>query len=265
MTEDAMLQQAIIDAERAAELSSATIREMQGSAEEVQVLDLLNRIWGRGQDNSVLPKDFLRVLGKTGNYISGAFVNGELVGASLGLHSSPERLTLHSHISGVQPQLIGNSIGYALKLHQRAWALGRGIERIEWTFDPLISRNANFNIQKLGAVPVEYLENFYGPMADAINAGDSSDRLLVRWQLRDPAVAALLAEGTRLAMVEGSGVVAVPDDIETLRIADPEKAREWRQQVRQELGARLASGERIIGFARGAGYILDQTSEKGEK
>ena len=98
---DEVLQQAMADAERAAELTGAVIREMSGAAEEAQVIDLLDHIWGRSKENSVLPKEFLRVLGKTGNYIAGAFVDGELIGASLGLHSSPERRTLHSHISGV--------------------------------------------------------------------------------------------------------------------------------------------------------------------
>ncbi len=56
-----------------------------------------------------------------------------------------------------------------MKLHQRAWAIARGIPVIEWTFDPLVARNAYFNIRKLGAMPVEYLPNFYGIMGDGIN------------------------------------------------------------------------------------------------
>ncbi|MCA0347237.1 MAG: GNAT family N-acetyltransferase [Actinobacteria bacterium] len=262
---DEVLQQAMADAERAAELTGAVIREMSGAAEEAQVIDLLDHIWGRSKENSVLPKEFLRVLGKTGNYIAGAFVDGELIGASLGLHSSPERRTLHSHISGVTSNLVGKSVGYALKLHQRAWALSRGIDTIEWTYDPLISRNANFNIRKLGATPVEYLENFYGPMTDSINAGDSSDRLLVRWHLRDPAVLALLAHDSRVPVPSGSSTVTIPDDIEAMRTSDPEQAKQWRLSVREQLTNLLSAGGQIIGFERGTGYILDQASDKGEK
>jgi len=262
---DEVLRQAIGDAERAAELSGAIIREMRGAEEEAQVIELLDRIWGRSKENPVLPPEFLRVLGKTGNYIAGAFVDGELVGASLGLHSSPERLTLHSHISGVTPNLVGKSVGYAIKLHQRAWALSRGIDTIEWTYDPLVSRNANFNIRKLGATPVEYLENFYGPMADSINAGDSSDRLLVRWHLRDPAVAALLTSGTRLPTPHGGSAVAIPEDIESMRVVDPDQAKQWRQRVREQLTGLFDRGERIVGFERGTGYILHQHTEKREK
>lgn len=265
LVQDEWVQQAIVDAERAAVRSGAVVREMQGGEEEAQVIDLLDYIWGRTKDNPVLPREFLRVLGKTGNYISGAFVDGKLVGASLGLHSSPERLTLHSHISGVTSNMIGKSIGYALKLHQRAWALSRRIDTIEWTYDPLISRNASFNMGKLGAIPVEYLENFYGHMADSINAGDFSDRLLVRWHLRSPTVVALLSEGTRQPAPRGDSSVAIPDDIESLRTFDPEEARQWRQRVREQLTDRLDRGDQIIGFERGTGYILQHASEEGEK
>lgn len=261
--QDAVLRQAIVDAQRASELTGAVIREMRGGEEEVQVIELLDCIWGRTAENPVLPREFLRVLGKTGSYIAGAFVGGELIGASLGIHSSPERATLHSHISGVTPDFVGKSVGYAIKLHQRAWSLSRGINTIEWTYDPLISRNANFNIRKLGAIPVEYLENFYGPMADSINAGDSSDRLLVRWDLRDPRVAALISGERRLPVPSGDATVAIPDDVEAMRVTDPAQAKEWRQRVREQLVDLLDSGERIVGFERGTGYILQRSSAAG--
>ena len=259
------VRQAVADAERVAAIAGVTVREMQGSDEEAQVTDLLSLIWGRTPENPVVPREFMRVLGKTGNYIGGAFVDGELVGASLGLHSSPERLTLHSHIAGVLPETVGRSEGYALKLHQRAWALARGIDVVEWTYDPLVSRNASFNIRKLGAQPLEYLENFYGAMADAINAGDLSDRLLVRWHLCDDAVVALAAGAQPLPAGVGSSTVAVPDDIESLRVTDPAEARAWRGRVREQLTSLMNDGSRIIGFERGTGYILQNTPTEGEE
>ena len=78
------------------------------------------------------------------------------------------------------------NVGYALKLHQRAWALQRGIATITWTFDPLVRRNAYFNLAKLGVRATRYLPNFYGAMQDPINAGDDTDRLLVDWDLASP-------------------------------------------------------------------------------
>lgn len=257
--------QAEVDAERAAALTGVTVREMRGSDQETQVVDLLAQIWGRSPENPVVPREIMRVLGKTGNYIAGAFLEGELVGASLGLHSSPELLTLHSHIAGVVPSLTGKSVGYALKLHQRAWALGRGIDVVEWTFDPLVSRNANFNLRKLGAEPVEYLENFYGSMADTINAGDLTDRLLVRWRLSDARVAALASGSDPGPAPVGDVTVAVPDDIEALRVSDPERAKQWRSDLRETLTSALNGGARIIGFERGVGYILQHVSTEEKK
>src|SRR5262249_13597994 len=149
-------------------------------------------------------------------------------------------------------------VGFALKLHQRAWALRRGVTVIEWTYDPLVRRNAYFNLVKLGALPAEYLPNFYGDMADTINNGDDSDRLLARWTLDAPEVAAAslgkpafrdaqreIAAGALIALGsadDGSPVigpldgdvllVAVPPDFESLRATDPSRARRWRLALR---------------------------------
>ena len=79
----------------------------------------------------------------------------------------------------------GKHVGLALKQHQRRWALGRGIMTIEWTFDPLVRRNAYFNLVKLGARVVGYEPAFYGAMHDAFNDGDDTDRAVVRWNLEE--------------------------------------------------------------------------------
>ena len=105
-------------------------------------------IWGRSADNPPVPPELLRAFSKAGNYIAGAFAGDELVGATIAFHSTPERHALHSHIAGVAPGLVGRSVGYAMKLHQRGWALARGIDVIEWTFDPLVARNAYFNVRQ---------------------------------------------------------------------------------------------------------------------
>ena len=93
----------------------------------------------------------------------------------------------------MRPAGLGRSVGFALKVHQRAWCLRRGVRVIAWTYDPLIRRNAYFNLVKLGARPVEYLRNFYGAMDDAINGGTETDRLLVHWDLGSDLAAAACA------------------------------------------------------------------------
>lgn len=257
MSADATAAGAVAAAERAAQAAGVEVRELTRIDEQAALVRLLSSIWGRSEDNPVVPPELLRALGKSGNYISGAFAGAELVGATIGFHSTPEHHALHSHIAGVAASHAGRSIGYAMKLHQRGWALSRGIETIEWTFDPLVARNAYFNIAKLRALPREYLANFYGAMADAINGDDETDRILVRWRLRDDdVVAAASGRPTGPAHTRGAALVAVPPDIERLRAADPAAARHWRQDVRERLTELLADGGRIVGFDRTAGYIV---------
>src|SRR6185312_17408828 len=114
------------------------------------------------------------------------------------------------HIAGVTRAGAGRHIGYALKLHQRAWALDRGLDTVTWTFDPLVRRNAYFNTVKLAARPVEYLVNFYGEMTDEINVGQGSDRLLVEWPLLASAVVRAAAGHSAESALDALRVAAAP-------------------------------------------------------
>jgi predicted GNAT superfamily acetyltransferase len=216
--------------------------------------------------------------------VTGAYDGEQLVGASVGFFAAPCGTSVHSHITGVAPAAQRRSIGRALKLHQRAWALARGVSRITWTYDPLVRRNAWFNLARLGATPLEYLPDFYGVMGDAVNGADSSDRLLTAWALDSepvvravagepvvPDLAALRAAGAVAVVSPGpdggpvltsapSGVprlVAVPPDVEALRAASPELAAQWRLAVRAALGDALDGGARVLGFAREGCYVVD--------
>lgn len=226
--------------------------------------------------------EWLRALSHAGNYVSGAYAGESLVGGCIGFFAAPLGRALHSHIAGVAAELRGRNVGFALKLHQRAWALERGITRVSWTFDPLVRRNAWFNLAKLGALPTAYLESFYGTMSDGINAGEESDRILVDWPLdadrvvgacagRPPGVdaAALLAGGATVGLdadVAGRPVpsrssgdvvlVGVPPDVERLRIEDRDAAQAWRFALREVLGGLLADGGSVAGFAREGWYVV---------
>jgi len=251
------------------------------------VYRLFDGIWRPSPDNPPVTTQMLRALSKAGNYVSGAFDGAALVGACVGFLGAPVGHVLHSHIAGVAPGALGRHVGFALKLHQRAWAMARGIGEVEWTYDPLVARNAHFNITKLGAFPAEYLANFYGDMADDINGGDDTDRLLIRWDLGSAAVAEACAGASRPGDAEverargavvalgrsphGTPVpgsldgetllVAVPRDVEALRAADPGGAKEWRGAVREVLGAALAGGARITGFDRAGWYVVANSKE----
>lgn len=264
---------AVEAADAAARNAGVSIRELATLDELEAVYRLIDAVWRPDPSNPPVTTDLLRALAKAGNYVAGAFQGDRLVGACVGFFGAPVDGSMHSHIAGVVPELRGRNVGHALKLHQRAWALLRGATTISWTFDPLVSRNAYFNLVKLAAAPVEYLPNFYGGMGDGINGHGDSDRLLVRWQLDrldDPGVSVrpqLIDAMTALSStvdgwpVLGStaghvALVGVPGDVEALRRLDPDAAAAWRVAVREVLGSLMAAGGSVTGFDRAAGYIV---------
>jgi len=169
------------------------IRELAELPDLDAACALFDEIWQPGPAGSGLHAEMLRALTKAGSYASGAYdtATGDLIGACAGFFGPPAEASLHSHIAGVRPVALRRAVGFALKVHQRAWCLRHGVRTVHWTFDPLIRRNAYFNLVKLGARPAEYLPNFYGAMNDSINRSVETDRMLVRWDLlSDRAVAA---------------------------------------------------------------------------
>ena len=266
------------DAADAALAAGVSIREISEIGDLEAAVAVFDEIWHPEPNNPPVTVEVMRALALEGGYVAGVFLEGRLVGASVGFCGPPRGRSLHSHIAGVSAAARGRSVGRALKLHQRAWALDRGIAHITWTFDPLVRRNAWFNLGRLGAVPVRYLRNFYGGMKDAINAGDESDRLLVRWDIEDPPTTAMPAAGSGVPAVavaadgspEATGrtapvlLVALPEDIESLRAADPDAGRAWRVAVRDTLGSLMDAGGRVVGFDKSDGYVIS-TAEEGER
>ncbi|KAA9163642.1 GNAT family N-acetyltransferase [Amycolatopsis acidicola] len=277
-------------AAKAAVAAGVRLREVAELAELEAVYRLFDVIWRPDPANPPVTTELMRALTKAGNYVGGAYAGDELVGACVGFFGTPAGEVMHSHIAGVSPSMAGRHVGLALKLHQRAWALPRGISVIEWTFDPLVARNAYFNLGKLAAVAAEYLPNFYGGMRDNINGTDETDRLLVHWPISAPEVTAAcagtphlvhadaeLCRGAVVALDRADGgpvrgslagdtlLVAVPRDIETLRRADPTTAGQWRLAVRETLGSLLAEGARIKGFDRAGWYVVTRGTKEDER
>ncbi|MBB5897534.1 GNAT family N-acetyltransferase [Kutzneria kofuensis] len=265
-------------AESAAELAGVTVRMPHELPELEQIAALCNKVWRPDPTMPVVTVEWLRVLAHVDNYVAAAYRGEQMVGATVAFFGPPNTRSLHSHVTGVLPDGQIRGVGFALKTHQRAWALDIGVRTIGWTFDPLVSRNAHFNLAKLGARGRVYLESFYGDMPDELNAGDESDRLLVEWDLADPTVARALdgnpAERAPEALValdiagderpvpgeiKGRYVeVRIPSDIYAVRKARPETALRWRLAVRDVLGGLLADGAVITGFSREGGYLLDR-------
>lgn len=253
-------------------MNALDLRELHTMEDLDTVSRLYAHIWGTDADSPPVSAEVMRALAHAGNYVAGAYENGRLVGASVAFYGDPIGTTLHSHITGTA---VGRGIGLALKLHQRQWALGRGIKRITWTYDPLIRRNAYFNLVKLGARPEEYLQSFYGAMDDAINGGDESDRVLTAWDLTAPAGPCTfeLADGAVHGVRNHDGrpeilptgdadtvLIDLPDDIESLRRTDPGAARAWRRAVRHTLSGLLAEGARVAGLHDRRSYVIHRTA-----
>ncbi len=206
-----------------------------------------------------------------------------MVGAVMGFFGmDADGVYLHSHILGVDDGHRSGNVGFALKQQQRAWALERGLNKVTWTFDPLVRRNAYFNVHKLGADASEYLVRFYGTMTDGINAGDDTDRLLVEWRLDDPRVVTaarerlrepdvdrlgerratvVLSEDGRVTRPSGTEVLlcATPADVVRLRREQPAAATAWRSALRDTLGAAMEDGYRVTGFTRSGWYVLEHS------
>jgi predicted GNAT superfamily acetyltransferase len=277
-------------ADAAASAAGVQLRELSDLADLAAVCRLYDAIWRPDPTSPPVTAELLRALTKAGNYVAGAYDGDQLVGACMGFFGPPADKAMHSHIAGVSAPALGRAVGYALKLHQRAWALARGVATIGWTFDPLVRRNAYFNLAKLAADPAEYLTNFYGGMRDGINGDDETDRLLVHWDLAgDKVIAACagtpyrvdasaeLARGAVVGLGRSDGdlpvagtadgetvLVAVPTDIETLRSNEPAAAEAWRVALREVLSVLLADGARITGFDRTGWYRLTRAHERQE-
>ncbi len=104
-----------------------------------------------GGDRYGMPPNLLQALAHSGNYAVGLYRDDVLVGASVAFFAAPAARSMHSHITGVLPDLPVAGLGRVLKQHQREWALAREVGHITWTFDPLVARNAHFNLRVLGA------------------------------------------------------------------------------------------------------------------
>ena len=231
------------------------IRELRTPSDLAAADELAGVIW-RTDGSAVVPRELLRVLATTGSYVAGAYDGSRLIGFAvgvLGMHDG--ELELHSHVAGVHPDVQNAGVGFALKLDQRRWALERGIRLITWTFDPLVRRNAVFNLAKLGAAVTDYLVDFYGEMTDGVNAGQGSDRWWVRWEL-DARPEPTAGRRHFIAPAADDRLCPTPPDIEALRRADPAAGIRWRLDVRETLTSALADGYAVAGVTADGAYVL---------
>jgi predicted GNAT superfamily acetyltransferase len=226
-------------AEAAAQAAGVSVR-MAEPGDMAAVIGLFERTWGPGRSPD---RSMLLALDYAGNTVLIATASGKPVGATLGFLGWSDGIHLHSHMSAVVPWHRSGGVGYALKLFQRAVCLEHGIADMRWTFDPLIRRNAHFNLVKLGAEVVKFLPDFYGRLDDAVTGSDQSDRFEVRWRLDSGRVARALSGRPQPAW-ESTDVLPLDVDYERLRADDPDAAARLRQQSRVLFHSAMARGLR---------------------
>jgi predicted GNAT superfamily acetyltransferase len=268
-------------AHRAAKASGVTLAPLTSLADCDRVNAVIERVWG-AQD---LARELVRAMQHAGCVLIGAANEGEedLVGFVLGFGGFSEGAHLHSHMLATLPERQSGGVGYALKLAQRAAALEAGLDEIRWTYDPLLARNAWFNLMKLGAVGSSFLPDFYGEMADLLNAGDRSDRFEVRWYLRSaravdaaagsPALESEAGDATPILEAAGdpaapvpvetsrppapAATVAIPRDYLALRRADPTLGVRWREAAGRAFEACFHAGLVPVAVSRSGVYRFE--------
>jgi predicted GNAT superfamily acetyltransferase len=264
--------------------------------EEMNAVEALQRLVWPGSETDVIPAHMLLAAVHNGGLALGAFVGDDLVGVSFGfpgIYTTPDgpRLKHHSHILGVHPKWIGKGIGFALKRAQWQMIRKQGLDRITWTYDPLLSRNAHLNISRLGAVCNTYLRSEYGEMRDGLNSGLPSDRFQVDWWLNTKRVERRLsrrsrpaltldhyrtAKATLLEVHTDRGLapclpeltssltgtlllVEIPSNFPALKAADLPLAHDWRFYTREVFEDAFATGYLITDFVRDKGrsfYVM---------
>jgi predicted GNAT superfamily acetyltransferase len=236
---------------------------------------LYAEIWGLPVAESPLAGEVLVALAHSGNYVVGAFTASDaLVGGATAWFGRDDegRPFLHSHIAGVVPASQGLGVGMALKQHQRRWARERGVAEIRWTFDPLVRRNAWFNLVRLGGVGVRYEEDYYGGLDDGINAGNATDRMVVHWVVDQPTERETTPPAGAYPVLDvGRGdaptiidpdppdtdlAVWLPEDIVGMRASHPDLARQWREAQRAVLAPAFARGYRATAVSPDGWLLL---------
>jgi predicted GNAT superfamily acetyltransferase len=214
---------------------------------------LQKEVWNFS-DADLVPLRMFVVADKVGGQVMGAFEGDAMIGFALSVPGTRSgHVYLHSHMLAVRKEYRNGGLGRRLKLMQRDEALSRGIELIEWTFDPLEIKNAFLNIEKLGAIVRRYNINQYGITSSPLQGGLPSDRLIAEWWLRSKRVEALLETGTHPPITVECGI-GVPAEIYEWKAA-PEtraKAGEVQARNREQFLRAFGEGKAVLGYDRDA-------------
>ena len=234
---------------------AVTIRKCEALEEIHACFALQKEVW-KFSDADLVPVRMFVVAAKIGGHVIGAFVERddekELIGFALAIPGMRNgHCYLHSHMLAVRQQYRNGGLGRRMKLYQREDALARGFELMEWTFDPLEIKNADLNIEKLGAIARRYNVNQYGITSSPLQGGLPTDRLVAEWWMKSKRVEAVLADAPR-AKFECRAHIDVPAEIYEWKAAATTRTQALAVQGsnRERFHRTFAEGLSVLGYER---------------
>jgi predicted GNAT superfamily acetyltransferase len=242
------------------------VRPCHGIQEFEACVKVERAVW-QSSDIDVVPIPLFVVASETGGQVLGAFHGSDLIGFTLAIAGWRARKPfLHSHMTAVLDGYRDRGVGRQLKLYQREDALARGIALIEWTFDPLVTKNAYFNFMCLGAIARRYLPNAYGITTSPLHGTLPTDRLVAEWHLKSSRVMRTLAGKKRIVLpTKKAGRISIPSNLDELRSSNPAQALELQSDVRAQFLKWFRKGyaaTAVVPGKDGMDYILEPGSPR---
>lgn len=261
---------------RAAIPANITLRELSTFEEYQECVQIQRETWG-DEFEELVPTAILKVSQKVGGIVAGAYsAKGRMLGFVYGLAGAKNGKPIHwSHMLAVRNEARGTGLGKQLKLYQREVLLARGVEEIYWTYDPLVARNANLNLNSLGADVEEYVKDMYLESSSSLHRGMSMDRFVVSWKIHGERAVQTLSGRTLFdaasfldaPIVNTVGVpaapvsanelklpelskarVEIPNNIEQLKSQSMDLAKAWRNNTRKTFLWYLEKAYQVAGF-----------------
>jgi predicted GNAT superfamily acetyltransferase len=241
-------------------MEETTIRECTTIEEFDGCLSLQREAFGL-PDLELSPRRHLIVSRQAGGWTLGAFVAERMVGFvhHLAAVHGDNKIFGYSHMMAVAKDYQNKGVGARLKWAQRERALSEGRRLIKWTWDPMQSRNAHFNLNRLGVVVNTYAENFYGIDYSTDSSikeglGLPSDRLFGTWNIDSDRVRALASGAAAPVEAKPVVTVAIPAQWSALVKSEPQRASAEQARVREEFKKALDQGLICAGLERGEDY-----------
>jgi predicted GNAT superfamily acetyltransferase len=251
------------------------IRKLATPEEYLEAEQLQHAVWNF-PDREIIPLNELVVMQKHGGHVFGGFDGPKMASFCYGCPAFKDGKPYHySRLLGVLPAYQDSGLGHSMKLKQREYVLAQKLDLVAWTYDPLLSRNAYLNIEKLGCIVREYQVNLFPASGSRFNQGLESDRFTAQWWIASkrtkdriagrrptydleahaPALETRVSEagwrepvGTRTTLRSKRLSVEIPDDLPALMKDDLPLAQRWRDRTRGVFEAYFAKGYVVYGF-----------------